>query len=59
MRFKEPFVLLEKYPHARLLIVHSISSETEDFYLDHGFIRLPVETLNFPLILSSWSALLS
>jgi GNAT superfamily N-acetyltransferase len=29
---------------ARLVIVHAISAAAEDFYLHHGFTRLPVET---------------
>jgi GNAT superfamily N-acetyltransferase len=42
---------------ARLLIVHSISSEAEDFYLHHGFIRLPVETPTFAIDLIKFAGL--
>jgi GNAT superfamily N-acetyltransferase len=41
----------------RLLIVHSISSEAEDFYLHHGFIRLPVETPTFAIDLIKFAGL--
>lgn len=34
---------------ARLLIVHPISNEAENFYLHHGFVRLPVEAPIFAL----------
>ena len=42
---------------ARLLIVHSISAEAEDFYLHHGFIRLPVETPTFAIDLIKFADL--
>jgi len=42
---------------ARLLIVHSISAEAEDFYLHHGFIRLPVETTTFAIDLIKFADL--
>lgn len=34
---------------ARLIIVHAISPAAEEFYLHHGFVRLPVETPTFAL----------
>ena len=34
---------------ARLLLVHAISPAAEQFYLHHGFTRLPVETPSFAL----------
>ncbi len=34
---------------ARLVIVHAISPAAEEFYLHHGFTRLPVETPTFAL----------
>jgi len=34
---------------ARLVLVHAISPSAEDFYLHHGFTRLPVETPTFAL----------
>jgi GNAT superfamily N-acetyltransferase len=34
---------------ARLLIVHAISQAATDFYLHHGFVRLPLETPTFAL----------
>ena len=29
---------------ARLIVVHAISDSAEDFYLRHGFVRLPLDT---------------
>lgn len=34
---------------ARLIIVHAISASAEEFYLHHGFTRLPVDTPTFAL----------
>lgn len=34
---------------ARLLIVHAISQAATEFYLHHGFVRLPLETPTFAL----------
>ena len=42
---------------AHLLIVHSISSESEDFYLHHGFIHLPVERPTFAIDLIKFARL--
>jgi GNAT superfamily N-acetyltransferase len=42
---------------ARLVIVHAISKQAEDFYLHHGFTRLPVDTPTFALDLVKFKAL--
>jgi GNAT superfamily N-acetyltransferase len=39
---------------ARLLIVHAISQAATEFYLHHGFVRLPLETPTFALDLNKF-----
>lgn len=42
---------------ARLLIVHAISQDAKEFYLHHGFVRLPVETPTYALDLIKYAGL--
>ncbi len=42
---------------ARLLIVHAISQAATEFYLHHGFVRLPLETPTFALDLNKFARL--
>jgi len=42
---------------ARLLIVHAISQVATEFYLHHGFVRLPLETPTFALDLNKFARL--
>jgi GNAT superfamily N-acetyltransferase len=42
---------------ARLLIVHAISQAASEFYLHHGFVRLPLETPTFALDLNKFARL--
>ena len=41
----------------RLLIVHAISQDAKEFYLHHGFVRLPVETPTYALDLIKFARL--
>lgn len=41
---------------ARLLIVHTISSRAEDFYVHYGFTRLPTETPTYALDIIKFSS---
>jgi GNAT superfamily N-acetyltransferase len=43
----------------RLIVVHAISAQAEEFYLHHGFVRLPVETPTFAFDLVKFKKLAS